>query len=94
MSKSAYVRSQGQTRQHHCHWPGCKKNVPPAKWGCREHWFRLPQYLRARIWAAYTPGQEKWLEDSANNPRPSEAYINAAEDVQKWIHDHEYGAGD
>jgi len=32
-TKADYVRSQGQTRNHHCHWPGCDKQVPPAMWG-------------------------------------------------------------
>lgn len=56
---------------HRCHWPGCEVAVPPAMWGCREHWFRLPRGLRRRIWAAYRPGQEV-------DKRPSPAYIEAA----------------
>lgn len=76
--KAEYVRRQRQTRPHHCHWPGCDKNVPPALWGCRDHWFRLPLLLRNRIWAAYRPGQEKDM-------KPSRAYLEAAEAVQKWI---------
>ena len=51
--KRAYVKSQPQTREHTCHWPGCKKQVPPAMWGCKKHWFMLPKHLRDRIWAAY-----------------------------------------
>jgi len=39
-TKADYVRSQGQTRNHHCHWPGCDKQVPPAMWGCKGHWYR------------------------------------------------------
>jgi len=27
---------------HHCHWPGCIREVPPKMWGCSTHWFRLP----------------------------------------------------
>lgn len=78
MNKYDYVRQQGQTRQHHCHWPGCEKQVPPAMWGCREHWFRLPKYLRDRIWRAYRPGQEKTMT-------PSGEYVEAARAVQEWI---------
>jgi len=78
MSKAAYVLSQGQTRSHHCHWPGCDKQVPPAVWGCKAHWFRLPQELRTQIWDAYTPGQEV-------TGTPSPAYIAAARAVQAWI---------
>lgn len=77
-SKANYVRRQPQTRGHECHWPGCGKQVPPAMWGCSRHWFRLPKYLRDRIWATYRPGQEKTMT-------PSDAYIAAAKDVQAWI---------
>ena len=78
MGKAAYVRSQEQTRAHHCHWPGCDKQVPPAMWGCRTHWFTIPAGLRARIWATYRPGQER-------NGTPSAEYLAAARAVQTWI---------
>lgn len=76
--KAEYVKQQKQDRPHTCHWPGCSKQVPPAMWGCKPHWFLLPGYLRNKIWAAYRPGQEKDM-------RPSEAYLNAAQEVQDWI---------
>jgi hypothetical protein len=41
-----------------CHWPGCERQVPPAMWGCKPHWFKLPKQLRDRIWATYEIGQE------------------------------------
>lgn len=78
MSKAAYVLSQPQTREHTCHWPGCKVQVPPALCGCSKHWYTLPKSLRDRIWATYRPGQEKDMN-------PTAAYLKAAEDVQKWI---------
>jgi hypothetical protein len=77
-SKVDYVRSQGQTRPHTCHWPGCKRQVPPAMWGCKEHWFKLPLNLRNRIWQAYEPGQEVDLS-------PSDEYLAVAKDVEAWI---------
>jgi hypothetical protein len=77
-TKADYVRSQGQTRAHHCHWPGCERQVPPAMWGCKGHWFALPAGLMARIWATYKPGQEV-------AGMPSAAYIEAAKAVQAWI---------
>lgn len=77
-AKVRYVQSQGQTRAHHCHWPGCDKQVPPAMWGCRAHWFALPKALRDRIWAAYRPGQEATMT-------PSAEYLQVADDVQRWI---------
>ncbi len=63
---------------HHCHWPGCNREVPPKLWGCKQHWFRLPRRLRDRIWATYVPGQEI-------TKTPSRAYIEAAHEVQQWI---------
>ena len=77
-SKAAYVRAQPQTRAHTCHWPGCERQVPPAMWGCRAHWYTLPQPIRNAIWRAYKPGQEVTLT-------PSNAYIAAAKEAQEWI---------
>jgi hypothetical protein len=78
MTKADYVRSQTQTRAHHCHWPDCNQQVPPAMWGCKYHWFMLPQRLRNAIWRSYRPGQEKdWS--------PSAEYVAIAQEVQDWI---------
>lgn len=63
---------------HFCHWPGCERAVPPAMWGCRQHWFTLPKTLRDRVWREYRPGQEV-------DKRPSETYLQVAKDVQAWI---------
>jgi hypothetical protein len=76
--KAAYVVRQMQTRNHECHWPGCQQQVPPATWGCKPHWYRLPKDLRDRIWRAYRPGQEK-------DGRPSRHYVEVAREVQAWI---------
>lgn len=64
--------------KHHCHWPGCNKAVPPAMWGCKAHWFKLPAGLRSQIWATYKPGQEI-------SKTPSAEYIAVAKRVQEWI---------
>lgn len=63
---------------HTCHWPDCDKEVPPAMWGCKSHWFTLPKWLRGKVWDAYVPGQEI-------SKTPSEAYIDVAHEVQDWI---------
>ncbi len=84
MTKADYVRSQSQTRKHKCHWYGCTKQVPPAVWGCKEHWYQLPRKLRNRIWAAYRPGQEK-------DGKPSVEYVQVAKEVQEWIRTQEVG---
>jgi hypothetical protein len=78
MTKADYVRSQVQTRDHHCHWPGCSQQVPPARWGCYRHWKMLPIELQQRIWRTFRPGQEKTMT-------PSRDYIEAARAVQAWI---------
>lgn len=77
-SKAEYVKSQPQSRKHGCHWPGCDQQVPPALWGCRPHWFKLPLAIRNKIWAAYRPGQEIDM-------RPSRGYVVAAREAQDWI---------
>lgn len=76
--KAKHVLAAQQTRQHHCHWPGCKTEVPPAMWGCRKHWYMLPKTIRNKIWGTYRPGQESDL-------LPSQEYILAAREAQEWI---------
>ena len=76
--KVAHVLAARQTRQHECHWPGCAEQVAPARWGCRRHWYMLPQGLRNKIWAAYRAGQE-------NDLSPSRHYVEVAREVQDWI---------
>lgn len=82
MTKAGYVRSQRQTRNHHCHWPGCNRQVPPAMWGCKDHWFKLPNKIRDEIWRTYKPGQEKTMT-------PSIEYLRAAGAAQHWIKEYE-----
>lgn len=76
--KVRHVVAAKQSRNHRCHWPDCNKQVPPAMWGCKSHWFAIPKHLRDRIWKSYRPGQEEDL-------RPSEEYLEAARAVQLWI---------
>lgn len=80
--KVAHVKRAGQTRDHKCHWPGCNAQVPPAMWGCKTHWFKLPKRLRDLIWEHYDPFQEEG-ENAAEGP--SSEYLDAADEVQKWI---------
>ena len=77
-TKAGYVKRQPQSRKHGCHWPGCEVQVPPAMWGCKDHWFRLPKRLRDAIWDAYVPGQEARMD-------PSDEYLAVAREVQEWI---------
>lgn len=57
---------------------GGQRQVPPAKWGCAPHWFKLPRDLHDRIWRTFDPGQEV-------NGTPSTAYLAAARAAQDWI---------
>lgn len=79
--KVAHVTRARQTRSHECHWPGCGRQVEPARWGCRPHWYALPNQLRHAIWQTYRIGQEF-------DRRPSHAYIEVARQVQAWIAEH------
>jgi hypothetical protein len=79
MNKFDHVRQAKQTRSHTCHWPACGKQVPPAAWGCRSHWYKLPTAIRNRIWAAYRAGQEE------TPGRVSRQYVEAAQEAQEWI---------
>lgn len=86
-AKVRYVKRQGQSREHQCHWPGCTTQVPPAMWGCRNHWYSLPKALRDKVWATYRPGQERTMT-------PSPAYLAVAREVQEWIAKHAKPGGD
>jgi hypothetical protein len=82
--KADHVRAriaEGKAGNHHCHWPGCDKKVPPAQWGCRKHWYMLPIGLRSKIWAAYRIGQE-------SDKKPSDKYVGVARQVRSWIKEH------
>lgn len=76
--KVRHVKKATQTRPHGCHWPGCTADVPPAMWGCREHWKLLPRALRTKIWRTYRIGQEETGE-------VSKEYVATAREVQTWI---------
>jgi hypothetical protein len=60
---------------HECHAIGCHVRVPPRMFMCRMHWYMLPAEHRARIWAAYVPGQEVRKD-------PSEEYLAVAEEAK------------
>lgn len=77
-AKVAHVRAAKQTREHGCHWPGCRNQCPPAAWGCSYHWYLLPPSIRTRLWRAYSIGQENRLD-------PSGEYLAVAAEAQAWI---------
>lgn len=43
---------------HRCHAIGCEREVPPAMFACRTHWYTLPKWMRDAILREYRPGQE------------------------------------
>lgn len=77
-AKVAHVRRARQERPHCCHWPGCGREVEPARWGCREHWFKLPVRIRRKLWATYRIGQEELGNASAS-------YLEAAREAEAWV---------
>lgn len=66
---------------HRCHFPNCRTPVEPKLWGCKKHWYMLPQWLRNNINRAYVPGQEV-------TKTPSPEYIAAARTAREWILGH------
>lgn len=76
--KADHVRAAVQTRGHTCHWPGCDQQVPPAMWGCKRHWYKLPMKIRNRIWREYRIGQEA-------DRGVTRDYVSAAQEAQNWI---------
>lgn len=56
---------------HTCHATGCTKDVPPAMFMCRGHWYALPKAMRDAIWGTYRRGQE-------DDKDPSREYCQAA----------------
>lgn len=55
-----------------CNWPGCRRPIPLAQWGCNTHWYSLPTEIRDQIWQAYG--------------KPA-AWQEANEAAQAWIKD-------
>ena len=56
---------------HTCHATECEVEVSPQMWGCRRHWFMVPQAIRNQIWHTYRDGQcDDW--------NPSKPYCLAA----------------
>jgi hypothetical protein len=48
---------------HVCNWPGCRRPVPHDMWGCRSHWFTLPQEIRDSISSAWRFGRGRFSEE-------------------------------
>lgn len=70
-------RSNRGQHNHKCHWPGCQQRLQKG-WACPAHWQRLPVALKERIRKTYRPGQER-------DKQPSQAYIEAAQEVHFWL---------
>ena len=63
---------------HVCHATGCKVLTNRVTSICRRHWYSLPREMRARIWAAYRPGQ-------CDDRQISREYADAARDALRYI---------
>lgn len=42
---------------HTCPNPPCEAKVPDNMLACRRDWYRLPQGIRNRVWAAWQDGE-------------------------------------
>lgn len=59
---------------HACRWPGCQQKVGEKFICCKPHWSKVPQRLRARVWAYYRPGLIQVGR-----------YVEAVQAVYQWI---------
>lgn len=64
--------------KHNCPWPGCERRVPRHIWGCRQHWYMLPEDIRRKIGASWRGGTVG-------------EHMAALEEADSWIETH-YGA--
>ncbi|WP_233854248.1 hypothetical protein [Paraburkholderia sp. HD33-4] len=69
---------------HRCPWPGCTEQVSETNWGCRAHWYRLPNNLRAWIGRAYRIGIE-------NGTHPTQSWRRAHTAALAWAAHEEHG---
>lgn len=76
------VRTARQLRRHDCRWPGCERQVGPDKWGCPEHWYKLPPGLRNRISRAALVIGKRWRRFDAG---PNPAFSAVLREAQDWI---------
>jgi hypothetical protein len=49
--------------RHNCPAPGCHHRVPFDRFACKNHWFTIPQLLRARLWREWdeNPGGDSYF---------------------------------
>jgi hypothetical protein len=68
-------------RLHKCEWPGCERVIARSMWGCRAHWYALPNNLRAWIGRAYRYGID-------TGTHPTRSYVDAHRAALAWIAEH------
>jgi hypothetical protein len=69
--------AEPRTAAHTCHAEACEVHVPPKMLMCKTHWRMVPYGLRAAVWAAYQPGQER-LDGTAF---PTDEYLEVTRDA-------------
>lgn len=70
---------------HTCHAAGCDEVVPRRMFMCRRHWAMIPKKMQQRVWAEYTPGQERL----SGKAWPSDEYIRVTIAIIDWLRRHE-----
>lgn len=70
---------------HKCPAPPCQRQVPPAMFACKSHWFLLPKQVRDDIWDAHRAGTAsehiaamaaavRWYEENLCPDEPAPRY--------------------
>jgi hypothetical protein len=67
---------------HRCLWPGCDRVVGDDLWGCKPHWYALPNTLRAWIGRTYRLGMD-------TDTHPTVKYCEAHAAALAWIEQQE-----
>ena len=65
---------------HRCCWPGCTQVVGNDLWGCKTHWYALPNSLRAWIGRAYRRGMDGDTHPTVDYLRAHRAAIRFAQE--------------
>lgn len=61
-----------------CRWPDCSRNASQARWGCREHYFKLPPAIRRGLWQAER-------DETAAQGAPGRAWAILDQQALAWI---------
>lgn len=67
---------------HNCQWSGCKKQIHFTRWGCVDHYSRLPISLREEVKKFFNVDHNGEIIESAS-------YTNILKVINQWIKNNE-----